>query len=103
MATQQQININTAPLEVIAALSDNIDDAMAERIVAERRVNPFKKTANISRIPGGAAISSELTAILIYRGTVFKITSIARVKDSARTVEAVVRLSDEKKMSWQEY
>ena len=103
MITSQQININTAPLEVLTALSDSIDDAMASRIVAERQRNPFKNTDNVSRLSGGAAIAQELTGVLTYKGAIFRITSISKVKDSARTVDAVVRLADEKILSWQEY
>jgi len=101
----QKININTAPAEVIAALSDSLttDHSMVERIIAERRLNPFKKTDSISRIPGGAAVATKLADTLIYKGTVFRIISISKVKDSARTVEAVVRWDDEKYFSWQEY
>jgi hypothetical protein len=39
------------------------------------------------------------------KGSLFRITSIARVKDSARTVESVIRLSGgaPETLSWQEY
>jgi len=39
------------------------------------------------------------------KGSLFKITSIARVKETARTVEAVVRLPGglQDTLSWQEY
>lgn len=101
----QKININTAPAEVIAALSDSLtaDPSMVERIIAERRLNPFTESRKISQIPGGGVFTPKLESMLIYKGTFFRITSQARVKDSARTVEAVVRLDDEKYFSWQEY
>lgn len=102
-APPSMININTAPLEVIAALSTRMDDAMAARIVDERRRLPFKTLGELSRIPGGAAISQEIASSATCKGTVFRITSLARVKDSVRVVEAVVMLSGGEILSWQEY
>jgi general secretion pathway protein K len=97
------ININTAPMEVIAALTPRMDDSTAARIVEERRRLPFKTLGELSRIPGGAAISQEIASSATCKGTVFRITSLARVKDSVRVVEAVVILSGGEILSWQEY
>lgn len=97
------ININTAPMEVLASLSERLDDSMAKRIVEERRRQPFKTLGELSRISGGAAISQEIAASATCRGTIFRITSLARVKDSTRVVEAVVLLAEEEILAWQEY
>jgi len=99
------ININTASKEVLAALDDGIDNPMAERILEERSLKPFTVTDNLSRIAGGGTISSRIAANVIYKGSLFRITSIARVKESARTVEAVIRLTGgaPETLSWQEY
>jgi general secretion pathway protein K len=99
------ININTAPKEILAALDDRIDDRMAERIVLERSLQPFKSTGELSRVPGLDTIATGLGGWITVKGNLFKITSVARVKDSGRTVEAVVRLSGGAYdvLSWQEY
>jgi general secretion pathway protein K len=102
-APQSLININTAPMEVIAALSARMDDSMAARIVEERQRMPFKTLGELSRIPGGAAISPEIASGATCKGTIFRVTSLARVKDSVRVVEAVVTLSDGEILTWQEY
>jgi general secretion pathway protein K len=99
-----KVNINTAPMEVIAALADGIDDGMAGRILDKRRLNPFKTVGELSQFDAqiGALLASEATFI----GTVFRITSVSRVKETARTVEAVVRLVkglQPVNLSWQEY
>jgi len=102
----QKININTASAEVIAALSDSLanDPGMVKRIIAERRITPFKPADTISkRIAGTEALTTELANILIYKGTVFRITSVSKVKDSARTVQAVVLMGKDNVLSWQEY
>lgn len=99
------ININTASKEVLAALDERIDERMAERILEERRLQPFKTTAELSRVPGLDTVAIGLLGKISVKGNLFKITSVARVKESARTVEAVVRLSGgaPEFLSWQEY
>jgi hypothetical protein len=50
-------------------------------------------------------IATGLVGKISVNGHLFRITSVARVKDSGRTVEAVVRLSGgtPQFLSWQEY
>ncbi len=102
---QAGININTAPKEVLAALDDRIDDRMAERILEERQLKPFKSPAELSRVAGLEAVSIGLIGRVTVKGGLFRISSIARVKDAGRAVEAVVRLSGgaPEFLSWQEY
>jgi general secretion pathway protein K len=104
-APLSQVNINTASKEVLTALDDGLDERMAGRILEERRLKPFQYTGELSRIPGGETISQRLVGKVSVKGSLFRITSIARVKDSARTVESVIRLSGgaPETLSWQEY
>jgi len=99
------VNINTASKEVLAALDDRIDDRMAERIMEERRLQPFRSTAELSRVPGLDTVAIGLVGKISVKGNLFRITSVARVKEAGRTVEAVVRLSvgTAELLSWQEY
>ncbi|HXE95403.1 MAG TPA: type II secretion system minor pseudopilin GspK [Dongiaceae bacterium] len=99
------ININTAPREILAALDSRIDDRMAERIAQERSIQPFKSMGELSRVPGLDTIATGLGGWVSFKGNLFRITSVARVRDSGRTVEAVVRLSGgaPEFLSWQEY
>jgi general secretion pathway protein K len=97
------ININTAPKEILIALDKGIDDRMAERIMENRRIQPFKSPGELSRIPGMETITPPLIGKISVKGNLFRITSVARVKDSGRTVEAIVRLSPYAVLSWQEY
>ena len=102
---QSTVNINTASKEVLAALDDRVDSRMAERIIEERRLLPFKSTGELSRVPGMDTIATGLVGKISVKGTLFKIVSVAKVKDSGRTVETVVRLSGgvPEFLSWQEY
>ena len=103
--TLSPVNINTASKEVLSALDDGIDERMAERILEERSLKPFQNPGELSRIPGAEAISQKLTVKTNVMGSLFRITSIARVKETSRTVEAVIRLtgSTPETLSWQEY
>ena len=100
-----QVNVNTASKEVLTSLDDSIDDRMADLIAEERRLKPFKSAGELSRIPGGEMISQKLVGKVRVKGAIFRITSIARVKESFRTVEALVRMGGgtPEMLSWQEY
>jgi general secretion pathway protein K len=99
------VNINTASKEVLSALDEGIDDRMAERILEERRLKPFKSPGELSRVPGGEIISQRLAGKVSVKGSLFRIISVARVKETARTVEVVLRASAStpELLSWQEY
>lgn len=97
------ININTAPKEVIASLDASIDDRLAERIIDERKLKPFSGPGDLSRVDG--KLSLALTGRIAVKGSLYRITAVGLVKDTARTVEAVARISGGKPeyLSWQEY
>lgn len=99
------VNINTASKEVLSALDEGIDERMAERILEERRLKPFKNSGELSRIAGADIISQRLAGKVSVKGSLFRITSVARVKETVRTVEVVVRMSGAapEQLSWQEY
>lgn len=98
----QTININTAPKAVLMALDSGIDDRMAEQIMEERKLQPFKTIGELSRVPGLDTIATGLGGRITVKGGLFRIISVAKVKDAARTVEAVVS-STGGILSWQEY
>lgn len=107
-APSSKININTAPKEVIAALDDNIDDRMADRILERRQLTPFKSTGELSQVTGlDTEVIGRLSGSswISVKGSLFKIKSHAKVKDVGRTVEAVVRLGNglPEYLYWQEY
>lgn len=100
-----QVNLNTASKEVLMALDERIDSRMAERIMEERRLQPFKSPGELSRISGAEALAQKLVGKVSVKGTLYRILSIARVKETARTVEAIVRIpgGSPEIVSWQEY
>ncbi|MDD2897916.1 MAG: type II secretion system minor pseudopilin GspK [Desulfuromonadaceae bacterium] len=104
-AGAHQININTASREVLMALDAGIDERMAERIIERRKLTPFKSTGELSQVPGMEQIATALIGKISVKGNLFRITSSAKVKESGRTVETVVRLSGgtPQFLLWQEY
>jgi general secretion pathway protein K len=95
-----KININTAPLEVIIALNERADESLAARVIDERRLKPFKSVGELlSRVNGFGTIPLNCDV----SGSVYRITSVSRVKDILRTVEAVINQNDGTVFSWQEY
>lgn len=98
---KSQVNINTAPKEVLQALDSAIDSSTADRIIEQRRIKHFENIGDVNtRVPG--TVPGLGNNMFVYEGKLFRITSVGRVKDSSRTVEAVVRLTGEV-LSWQEY
>jgi len=47
-----KIDINAAPKTVLQSLSEQIDAALAEMIVQQRKLGPFRTLAELGRIPG---------------------------------------------------
>jgi len=69
----------------------------------ERKLKPFSSVGELSRIQGFDKISQDLVTSCSVKGAVYRITSVARVKDTSRTVEAVINQNDGTVFSWQEY
>jgi len=47
-----RVNINTAPLQVIMALSPDIDESLAQSLIEYRKEHPFKKPEDILMVEG---------------------------------------------------
>jgi len=97
-----QININTAPKEIIAALADNMTD-IADKVVDYRKTTPFKLVSDLGNVPGmRAEVVQGLTGYVSVAGTAFRIHSTAQVNETTRIVEAVVN-SGGTILYWREY
>ncbi|WP_374437360.1 type II secretion system minor pseudopilin GspK [Inhella sp.] len=98
------VNVNTAPREVLAALFDNMDLATAERLVQQRRTQPFRNVAEIQRVLGRAAEGGVDAKRIDVKSDHFLVTGRLRLDD--RVVEQrslVQRTNDsEVKLLWRE-
>ncbi len=84
------ININSAPKEVLMALSGDITGEMADKVIDYRGKNPFQNTADIRKVSGFETIGFSLQDKTTVRSSVFRIFSRAAVGTGIKDVEAVV-------------
>ena len=100
-----QVNINTAPKQVLMALDERISASLAERIIQYRTETPFKTPAELGLVPGMEQISTGLLTRISAKGTVFRIRADGVVKNATRSIEAVVRLNGATTsiIYWREY
>ncbi len=100
-----KININTAPKNLIAALSDKMTDDLATRVLDQRKTTPFNSAADLARVPGFENIGIPLSTVTTAKGAVYRIRSEAFVRETSRIVEAVVRISGltPTVLYWREY
>lgn len=96
---QGKININTAPLEVIEALSKLMDRQTAERIVEFRKDNPFSDISELSpayeydKPKGiGAELYNDIKNYIVVRSEFFTIIGKAKFKEGTyKQIQAVVQ------------
>ena len=104
IAPSIKINVNTAPVEILAALSEQMTPELARRILEYRTTTPIKNPGEITRIPGLEGIGIGLQAKIAVKGSIYRILSHARVNETTRTVEAVVRINGQQSsvLYWRE-
>ncbi|HHL39989.1 MAG TPA: general secretion pathway protein GspK [Deltaproteobacteria bacterium] len=86
------VNINRAGKEVLMALSGDMDESLAERIIEYRASTPFRDRADVMKVPGFETIGFSLQDRIKVRGDTFRVFSRATAGDAVREVEAVIRL-----------
>jgi general secretion pathway protein K len=99
------ININTASPEILASLDDSMSDDLVKRVMDRRKGEPFKSPADLVTVPGLEQIATGLQTRITTKGAVYRLLATARVGETARTVEAVVRVggSQAEFLYWREY
>jgi len=91
-APYSKVNINTAPVELLAVLDEQMTDDLAGRIVEYRLQTPIKTPSEITQISGMESVGIAVQGKITVKGTVFRIQSRAQVRDTVRIIEAVVRV-----------
>jgi general secretion pathway protein K len=89
-----KIDINAAPKAILQSLSEQIDAPLAEMIVQQRKLGPFKTLAELGRIPGMTdnicrAIQSLITVNPGER--FYRVRAQGNAQDRRCTIEAEVR------------
>lgn len=101
-----KININTASKEVLMALDERVSDTLATSILDYRKTTPFKNSAELAKVPGmNNAFADSLLDRIKFLGSVYRIHSVAQVKEITREIEAVVRLDGTQQtiLYWREF
>lgn len=93
-AGDDKIDINAAPAAVVQSLSEQIDPTLAEMIVQQRKVKPFRTLAELGSIPGMTDniyrdIQSLITVSPAER--FYRVRSQGNTQDHRCTMEAELR------------
>jgi general secretion pathway protein K len=99
------VNINTAPPEILASLDEALNEDLVKRITDRRKKEPFKAPADLVKVPGLEQIATGLQTRITTKGTVYRLMATARIGETARSIEAVVRMGAGKPefLYWREY
>ncbi len=92
--TDGKININTAPREVLDALSADISDDLARGIVSYRKGAPFHETSEIRKVTGLEQIGFNLQDKIIVKSNIFRASVTARKGKAQSRAEAVFKNGD---------
>ncbi|HSL92740.1 MAG TPA: type II secretion system minor pseudopilin GspK [Candidatus Limnocylindrales bacterium] len=95
-----KVNINTAPKEVLMALSagqdaadaGEIDDSVADQIVEYRKDNPFRGARDIGNVSPSLRdlyTRTRFPDLLDVKGTAFRVRSTGNISGISRTIDAV--------------
>jgi len=89
-----KININAAPKLVIESLCEEMDGALAQMIVNQRRLGPFENPAQLRNLPGMTdkvyrAIKDRI--VIRPKERFYRVTSQARMAERRCVVEALLQ------------
>jgi general secretion pathway protein K len=85
------ININTASRAVIMSLDDNITEALAERVINYRALEPFNRVSDLVRVAGfEGPLGQSLMNKITVKASNFRITSVAEEDGIKRVIECVI-------------
>lgn len=90
--TDGRVNINTAPLEVLLTLSDEMTGQLARKVIDFRKDRPFKDISDIMKVSDFEKIGFELQDKITVKSDTFRIYSRAVSGEIARDAEAVYKL-----------
>ncbi len=89
--TDGKVNINTAPLEVIEALSPDITEDLARNVLSYRKSSPFKETSEIRKVSGFEQIGFNLQSRIVVKSDTLRASLSAAVGKAKGVAEAVFK------------
>ncbi len=86
-----QVNLNTAPVYILMALSEKIDRPLAERLITYRRKKPLKRLEDLLRIEGfDLDILHDLRPLGTVRSENFRVKIQVKAQGEEGELEAIV-------------
>jgi general secretion pathway protein K len=91
-AAEEQVNVNTAPPEVLAALAPELENNpdLVKQILARREVRPFSEMTEVSNLPGLGQFT-ELQRLLTTHSSYFTITGQGDFAGARKRIYATFR------------
>lgn len=89
-----KIDINAAPKPVLQSLSEQMDAALADRIIQQRKRKPFQSLGELRNIAGMTdAVSGDVQSLCTVhpQERFYRVTAQGRLQDYRCTIEALLR------------
>ena len=104
---EMQVNANTAPPEVLAALSPQLfaNPDLVKAVVTARMIRPFSNLTDLGNIPGLGQYISDLSKVLTTRSNFFTINGMGTFAGARKLVHSTFRRQPNGTgllISWQE-
>jgi type II secretory pathway component PulK len=104
---EMQVNANTAPPEVLAALSPQLfaNPDLVKAIVTARMIRPFSNLTDVGNIPGLGQYITDLSKVLTTRSNFFTINGMGTFAGARKLVHSTFRRQPNGTgllISWQE-
>lgn len=91
--TDGLVNINTAPKQVLTALSEDITEAMADEVIRYRNSSPFKDRSEVMKVRGFEKAGFALQDRITTTSNLFRVYSRATAGEAVYEVEALVQVN----------
>ena len=90
---EMQVNVNTAPPEVLAALSPALfaNPDLIKAIVTARMIRPFSNMTDVGNIPGVGQYITDLSKVLTTRSNFFTINGMGTFAGARKLVHSTFR------------
>lgn len=86
-----RININTAPKEVLMALSEEIDEEVADAIIEFRRGEKIERASDLKKIPGfPEKIIPQVAEVICFDSKYYRLKVEVKVEEAIFKTEVVV-------------
>ena len=91
------VNVNTAPREVLRALSEDWSDAMVDQILTFQKESPFEKKLDLKdKVIGEEDLYNRVQGLIDVKSSFFSIRSQGEVNGVHKTIRAVVERPSQK-------